>query len=287
MRSRHMKFIMLVPALLVVVVTTGYPFVSAVVLSFREWRMNRSPTPGAFVGFDNYVRGFHDRFFWNSIGVTIIFTIISVSMAVIIGLAIALLLQKSSRLNTVIKVCLIFPYAVSPVLKGYSWRFMLNPEWGVLDGLIDSLIPPLADVVWLSHPFWAQFWLATSEVWGWAPLIILMFIGALGSIPPEIFDAAQVDGATGFQLFRHVTLPLLRPVIVIITLLKIIFSLKMFDQVVTMTGGGPGRATQTLNYYVYINGFRFVDMGYAAALACLLTVLLAVCAILYVRALYR
>jgi len=114
-----------------------------------------------------------------------------------------------------------------------------------------------------------------------------MFVGALGSISPDIFEAAKVEGATNWQLFWKVTLPLLSPVIVIVTLLKTIFSLKMFDQVVSMTGGGPGRATQTLNYYVYINGFRFLDMGYAAALSYILIIALSIFAVIYVRMLYR
>jgi multiple sugar transport system permease protein len=285
-QEKNVKFLLIGPAILVVLVVTAFPLVNTFILSFREWRMDRSPTPGDFVGLANYARAIDDRFFWNSVWVTITFTVISVALSVVIGLAMALILQKPGKLNTVVKTTLIFPFAVAPALKGFSWRFMLNPSWGVYDSLIDFFLPPLSEVVWLSHPFWAQFWLAMSEVWGWAPLIALMFIGALGSISPDIFEAAKVEGASNLHLFRYVTLPLLRPVIIIITLLKTIFSLKMFDQVVTMTGGGPGRATQTLNYYVYLNGFRYIDMGYASALAYLLIVALTIFAILYVRSLY-
>lgn len=285
-KADNFKFLLLSPAVLVVAVVTAYPLVNTFILSFREWRLDRSPRPAGFVGFENYIRAFGDRFFWNSVYVTITFTVISVVLSVVLGLAMALILQKPSRMNTIVKTTLIFPFAVAPALKGFSWRFMLNPSWGVYDSMIDSVFPFMSDVVWLAHPFWAQFWLAISEVWGWAPLIALMFLGALGSISPDIFEAAKVEGANNFELFRYVTLPLLKPVIVIVTLLKTIFSLKMFDQVVTMTGGGPGRATQTLNYYVYINGFRFIDMGYASALAYLLIIALTIFAIFYVRALY-
>jgi multiple sugar transport system permease protein len=283
---KNVKFLLLTPSLLVVMAVTAYPLVNTFIISFREWRLDRSPRPADFVGLENYIRALGDRFFWNSVYVTITFTLISVVLSVVIGLAMALVLQKPSRFNTVVKTTLIFPFAVAPALKGFSWRFMLNPSWGIYDTLLDTFFPFAADVVWLSNPFWAQFWLAMSEVWGWAPLIALMFIGALGSISPAIFEAAKVEGASNFELFWNITLPLLRPVIIIITLLKTIFSLKMFDQVVTMTGGGPGRATQTLNFYVYLNGFRFIDMGYASALAYLLIIALTIFAILYVRALY-
>ncbi|RME81599.1 MAG: sugar ABC transporter permease [Caldilineae bacterium] len=285
--SRLIRFLLLAPAVIVVLAVSAFPMINTFILSFREWRLDRSPTPQGFVGFENYARAFGDRFFWNSISVTATFTVISVTMSVVLGLAFALVLQKPSRLNTFAKTLLIFPFAVAPILKGFSWRFMLNPSWGVYDTLLDALIPPARDVVWLADPFWAQFWLAVSEVWGWAPIIALMFVGALGAIPTDIFEAAKVEGASNWQLFWKVTLPLLSPVIVIITLLKTIFSLKMFDQVVSMTGGGPGRATQTLNYYVYINGFRFLDMGYASALAYILIVALTIFAVFYVRALYR
>lgn len=285
MRSKHTKFVLLAPAMLVILVTTAYPLVTAFATSFRDWRLSRSATPGDWVGLTNYERALTDSNFLNSITVTLEYTALSVALSVVLGLAMALLLQKPSRVNSVVKTLLIFPFAVSPALKGFSWRFMLNPSIGVYDAMLDTLFPPLRDVVWLGHEFWALFWLATSEVWGWAPLIALMFIGALGSISPDVFAAAKIDGASNFELFRYITLPLLKPVILIVTLLRIIFSLKMFDQVVTMTGGGPGRATQTLNYYVYQVGFRHLDMGYASALAYILVVVLSIFAFLYVKAL--
>lgn len=273
------------------------------------------------MGFDNYIRAFTDRNFLNSFFVTVNFTILSVALSVIIGLAIALLLQRQSRINTFTKTLLIFPFAVSPALKGYSFRFMLNDNYGVFDAIFDPIFSALGFIVtlgglikypafsigwepnrvnvipeisfpitnttvWLGEDFWALFWIAMSETWGWAPLIALMFIGALGSISTDIFNAAKIDGATNWEVFRHITLPLLKPVILIVTLLKTIFSLKMFDQVVTMTGGGPGRATQTINYFIYQTAFgRSLDMGYASAIAYILVVLLSIFAFFYVKVL--
>lgn len=285
MRTKSMRLTLLAPALIVITATTVYPLIVAFITSFRRWRLTQSMTPGKFIGFDNYSRIFSDAGFHNSIIVTINFVIISVGLSILIGLAMALLLQGPGKANTVIKSILIFPFAMAPALKGYSWRFMLNPEYGIYDYLLDLAFPPMADVVWLGHSFWALVMIAMSEVWGWAPIIALMFIGALGSIPTDIFEAARVDGASNLQIFWRITLPLLSPVILIVTLLKTIFSLKMFDQVVTMTGGGPGRATQTLNYYVYHTAFRTLDMGYASALAYVLVFALAILAFLYVRAL--
>jgi multiple sugar transport system permease protein len=283
MRSRYTKFVLLTPALLVVLLTTTYPLLNALITSFRDWRLNRGPLPRAWVGFDNYARAFTDDGFINSVTVTLIFTVLSVTMSLVLGLAIALLLNKPGWRYTAIKSVLFFPFAISPALKGYSWRFMLNPDYGIYSYLIGTLIPPLKNFVWLSTTADSLFWIAISEVWGWAPLMALMFIGALGAISPEINEAANLDGAGRLSTFFHITLPLLAPVLLIVTLLRVISSLKMFDQVVTLTGGGPGRSTQTLNYYVYQIGFRNLDMGYASALAIILVLVLSLFAFGYVR----
>jgi multiple sugar transport system permease protein len=287
-RSR-LKWFLLAPALLVVFLTTTYPLLSAFYFSLHRWQLSKpDQLHWGSLTLDNYIRAFSDRGFINTVGVTVEFTVISVALSLLIGLGIALVLEKPTRLHTIVKILLIFPFAVSPALKGYSWRFMLNPEYGIYDQLVDHLIPQLANVVWLGVPFWALLVLALSEVWGWAPLIALTFIGALGSISPEISEAARIDGATNFQVFRHITLPLLRPVILILTMLKTIFSLKMFDQVVTMTRGGPGDSTQTINYYIQQTGFgRSLDIGYASAMSWILVAVLAILAVLYVRFVLR
>lgn len=286
-RGKYFKYVLLGPSITILAVTALYPIIFALIVSFRDWRLARSLTPGEFVGFDNYLRAFTDERFHNSMIVTLEFVLISVPMSIILGLAMALFLQRRTRLNTFTKTLLILPFGVAPVLKGHSWRFMMDTQYGIFDKIIDTLIPPLANIVWLQEEFWALFILAVTEVWGWAPLIALMFLGALGTLNPEVLDAAKVDGANDWQAFWRVTLPLLSPLILLITLLRIISSLRMFDQVVTLTGGGPGDATQTLNYFVYESGFRFFDFGYSAALAYILTAILYFVAYFYVKSLLQ
>lgn len=282
-----LRWVLLVPALLVIGATVIYPLFSALVTSFRDWRLISSPKPGPFVGLDNYVRAFTDAGFINSLQVSAIYVLMSVSLSLVLGLCIALILSKPTRINVFARTFLIFPFAVAPLLKGFSWRFMINPEYGVYAQMIGAVIPPLKGFLWLDNGFTSLLLIAMSEVWGWAPLFALMFIGALGSIPAEITEAARVDGATGWQIFWRITLPLLAPVIYIVTLLKIISSLKMFDQVVVMTGGGPGDSTQTLYYYIYQIAFRNLDMGYASAISYLVVVVMGLFAFLYVRTLLR
>jgi multiple sugar transport system permease protein len=301
--------------------TTTYPLVYTFINSFRFWLLSR-PGQERWVGLENYARAFGDRTFLNSLIVSFNYTVLAVALSVGVGLAIALLLQKASRIHTVVKVLLIFPFAVSPALKGFSFRFMLDGSSGIYDAILDPMIrffgtvltlggliqypafqigglgigrldllpalkfPVTPETVWLGDDFWALFWLAATEVWGWAPLFALMFLGALGSIGDDIFNAARIDGANSWRIFWSITLPLLRPVILIVTLLKIISSLRMFDQVVTMTGGGPGRSTQTINHFIYETAFgRSLDMGYASALAYILVITLSIFAYIYVRTL--
>lgn len=287
MRSRWAKYWYLAPAMVILLATITYPLLSALVTSFREWQLNESFEPEGFVGFQNYQRVLTDPGFWNSVWVTLLFTVISVGLTVVIALGMALVLQGPGKLKGFTKVMLIFPFAVAPALKGFSWRFMLNEEYGIYDTIIDALLPFASGIVWLGEPLWAIFSLALTEVWGWAPLIALMFIGALGSIDQEVQEAAKVDGASGLQTFFRITLPLLAPVILIATLLKTIWSLKMVDQVVTMTGGGPGDSTETMNYYVYRQGFSFLDMGYASALAWVSVLGVAIFVVFYVRYMVR
>lgn len=314
-KSKWIVWALLSPGLLVVALTTTYPLLAALYFSFHDYRLTKSVdwaiqiSDGSLqlnlsaLTFENYLNAFTDDRFINSVVVTSWFTVISVALSVVIGLGIALLVQRGGFWHRVTKSALILPFAISPALKGYSWRFMLNENFGIFDKLVDVLIigplntligiwntlpffqisPISTSLVWLGDSFWALVMLAMSETWGWAPLIALMFVGALGSIDPYIFESARIDGANNWQVFTRITLPILRPVILIIIMLKTIFSLKMFDQVVTMTGGGPVRATQTINYYVHQVGFvRSLDIGYASAISYILVLALTLVAAGYV-----
>lgn len=277
------RIVLLAPAIIVILATTTYPMISAAITSLRDWQLIYSPNPGAWVGLQHYSDAFQDSGFINSIEVTLEFTALSVVISMVLALAMALVLYKPGRANVATRAVLILPFAVSSALKGYSWKFMMDPGYGVYSKMIGFLFPPAQGYLWFTHKWWSLLILAMSEVWGWAPLMALMFIGALSAISPEIFEAARVDGANAFTVFLHIILPLLRPILFIAMLLKIIFSLKLFDQIVTMTGGGPGDSTQTLNYYVYQTAFRDLNMGYASALAVLLVIALSVFSFVYVK----
>jgi multiple sugar transport system permease protein len=162
---------------------------------------------------------------------------------------------------------------------------MLVKGDGVLDGIITTIFPFLSDVAWLNDPGWALFWIVVPTFWAWGPLSGLMLLGALNNIPNEIFEASDLDGAGPVRTFVSITAPLLRPMLLVVSLLIALFSVAMFDLVQTMTKGGPGRATETLNYFIYRVGFAQFNIGYASAMAVILTIALSALAYVYTRAL--
>ena len=286
MHDKSLKYALVLPAAVVVFATAIYPLLRSLWISFHEWRLNRSSDIGPFVGLENYQWAFEDGDFYNALWVTINFTFWSVLLTVLLAMGMALLLIKGGWFRTSVRVLLVLPFAMSPALVGVSWRFMFNPEFGLFDAMLGWL-PGTEGTIWLADPFWAMVVLIASDVWNWAPFFCMMYIGGLGSIPVEAQEASRVDGASEWRVFFDVTLPLWMPVIMIGVILKTIFSLKMFDQVYMLTNGGPGNATQTLAHFIYFNGFKYYDMGYASAVSYVLVIPMVVLAFIYVRMVFR
>jgi multiple sugar transport system permease protein len=281
--DRTIRYLLVAPAILLVLGTTFWPVASAITTSLRDWRLKRSLVPQKWVGLDNYVFAFEEPEFWNALKVTAVFVTLDVLATVAIALGLALLLRKAGVLQSLVRAVLILPFAVSPALIGVSFRFMLNGEHGVLARFFASTFPWLSDVVWLATPGYAMAALIASDVWHWFPYLTLMFLGALAAVPKETEEAAAIDGATPFKTLTYVVLPQIKNAILVALILKTIFALKMFDQVQTLTGGGPGITTQTLAHYTYSVGFVHYDMGLASALAVILTIILVAIGMIYVR----
>ena len=284
MRDRHLKYLFVLPALFVVAATAVWPLSQSFYLSFREWKLNRARDSKplweyqydglekvAYL-FDNYLYALEDDLLWNSIRVTSIFTVASVLASVGLALGLALLLAPGGKFRLTVRTLLILPFAMSPALIGVSWRFMFQPDFGLFKAFFDVLIPPLADMDWLGDTTLAMVALVGSDVWHWTPYLTLVLIGGLATVPQDAREAAMIDGAGSWRVFMDVTLPSILPVLAVCLVLKTIFSLKMFDQVYMLTNGGPGNSTQTLAHYIYFNGFKYYNMGYASAVSYLLVI---------------
>jgi len=199
----------------------------------------------------------------------------------------AILLLRAGFGQSIVRTLIILPFAMSPALIGISWRFMLNPDYGAFARTIGAIFPFMHNVDYLASPTLAMGALISADVWHWAPYFTFMLMGGLASIPPETQEAARIDGATDWRVFWDVTLPQLAPVLAVAVILKSVFALKVFDSIVTMTAGGPGRSTTTLAYFAYHLGFRDYDFGYAAAVAYVLTAILFLLSLSYMRFAFR
>jgi multiple sugar transport system permease protein len=288
MNHRRLALILLAPAVVLVAFTTVYPMVSSFWTSFHILNLARSLDLGRFVGLENYEEAFrHDPEFWTVMRVTAVFVVIDVGLTILAALGLAILLLRAGFGQTVLRTLIILPFAMSPALIGISWRFMFNPEYGAFARTIGAVFPFMRNVDYFASPTLSMAALISSDVWHWAPYFTFMLMGGLASIPPETQEAARIDGASSWRVFRDVTLPQLAPVLVVAVILKSVFALKVFDAIVTMTAGGPGRSTTTLAFFAYHLGFRDYDFGYAAAVAYILTAILFLLSLSYMRFAFR
>ncbi len=288
LRRIPIHWLLLAPALLFVAAMALFPLAYSFVLSFREWKLARSVTPGDWVGFQNYWYLLtDDPDFLEAIQVTSVFVVSNVLVTLLVALGAALLLNRAGRINTFARVLLILPFVMSPALVGISFRFFLNGEYGIVHHLIGLALPSMVDTIWLADSTLAMVAVVAADVWHWAPYMTLVMLGGLASIPKETEEAARIDGACAWAVFRDVTLPQLLPVISVVLVLKTVFALKAFDIIYTLSNGGPGRSTQTLAYFVYETAFNYYDMGYAAAAAYILTAMLLVASGFYLRLVFR
>lgn len=273
MKDNTLKYLLVLPAILVVGLTTVWPMVESLRLSFTVGRLNKPGSLAQYVGWENYQWALlYEPAFWNSVWVTALYTVLTVVLTTFFALCLAMLLVRGGVLRSSVQTLLILPFALSPALIGVSFRFMFNPEFGLFDAFFGVMLPPLADVSWLANPTLAFAVCVLADVWGWIPFLTLVLIGGLASVPKETMEAAEVDGANSWRVFRDITLPQLKPVLAVVIILKSIFSLKTFDQVFMLTNGGPGTATQTLSHYIYFNGMKYGQIGYAASVAWLMVI---------------
>ena len=284
LRKIPAHWLLLAPALLFVLAMALFPLAYSFLLSFQEWKLVRSDAPSGWVGLQNHASLLtDDPDFLEAVRVTAVFVITNVGVTLLVALGAALLLRGAARINTFARVLLILPFVMSPALVGISFRFFLNGEYGIVHHLIGRVIPSMTDTIWLADPTLAMAAVIAADVWHWAPYMTLVMLGGLASIPKDTEEAARIDGATAWAVFRDVTLPQLLPVISVVLVLKTVFALKAFDVIYTLSNGGPGNSTKSLAYFVYETAFNYYDMGYAAAAAYVLTAVLLVASGFYLR----
>lgn len=282
--KRWKPYLLLLPTFLLVLLL-AYPALSNFYFSLWEWRV-LFPEQRTFVGLGNFARLLTAERFITSLKFTLLFTFASLSIAFCLGLSGALLLQSMGRRRRWLTAMLILPYMIAPIAVGLGWRLIWARNYGLMNYLLDALAG-IAPVSWLAQPGTAIFVVILSEAWRSFPFHLLILLAALLSIPGEVREAVRVDGASWWQEFVFVTLPLLSPAISIVLIFETVFTLRVFELVISLTGGGPGVATTPLGLLLHEYSFRFLDGGLASTLAVVLVLLGAIIALIYYKLFYR
>jgi len=267
-QERRFALALFLPALAVLVVTTTAP------LAYLAWtslmRIDLSmPWLSGFAGAGNYAKMGGDPRFWNSLALTVVYTASTVVLQVAIGLSLALLVMRIPKGAGVARIGAILPIVLAPVVVGLFWRtLVLSPDVGLVDVVTRAL--GFGSHNWLGDPQLALISVIAIHTWQWTPFAFLVILASLASLPPDVYEAARIDRASAWQRFVNITLPLIRPALVVVVIMRMMISLSAFAAIYAATGGGPGTATEILNLYAYRTSFSELNLGYGAALAMVL-----------------
>jgi multiple sugar transport system permease protein len=278
--EQRFALLLITPGLLVLLLTTTFPLAYLIWSSMQNINL-AMPFMDGFVGLDNYSAMWSDNRFWHALGLTGIYTASTVTLQIAIGLGLALLVMQIPAGQWLFRIVAILPIVLAPVVVGLFWRtLMLAPNFGMVDFVVRWL--GFEQINWLGAPTPALVSVIIIHTWQWTPFAFLVLLASLAALPPDVFEAAKIDKANAWQRFRHITLPLLRPAIVIVVIMRSMIALSAFAAIFAATGGGPGTATEILNLYAYKTSFVELNFGYGSALAVsLLVITLCVSGVLF------
>lgn len=275
------SWLFVLPTMIFLGLTALLPLLYSVYLSFFKYKINLPNSVPVFAGLENYIRMFADKTLSVSTRNTILFALVSVSLELILGLVVAMVLCSDKLWAKICTAILLIPMIMAPVAIGTNWRMMLDGTTGVINYLLGFLGIP--SINWLSNPKFAMPAVTLVNVWQLIPWVAIIAAAGLKALPGECLEAAKVDGAKNIQIFWKIVLPMISPLLIIITMLRFVDAFKVFDTVYTMTNGGPGTATEMLPNYIYKQGLKFFDAGYTAALAVVFVLIMTVVTFLFLR----
>ncbi len=259
---RALPYLLSLPALLVCIGIL-IPFFTAVYYSLLRFRLNL-PAMKGFIWFDNYINFLSDAAFWNTVKISLVYAGLTVGVELLLGLGIALLLQKPTRFNNIASILLLLPLMTAPALAALMWKLMTNPNFGILSYFVSLL--GFHDFKWASDPSTALFTVTLVDVWVYTPFIMILLLAGLRSLPKAPFEAAALDGVPRSFVFFRITLPMLLPYIITASLFRLLDSIQQFDIVYSMTQGGPGDRLMVFQVQSYLEFFQYTNVGRSAAL---------------------
>jgi multiple sugar transport system permease protein len=281
---RIYPYLSILPVLLVVALFAIYPILYALRMSVYKYLLTK-PNDHPFVGLGNFVEVINSYYFKNSIQITAVYTFFAVAGVILFGLGVAQLLNSKVKLAGPLKIVILLPWALPAVVSGLLWKWVLNADFGILNGLlmalgfIDSYIP------FLATPTLAKASLIMAFIWKEGPLVAIFFLAGLQLIPIEYYESAKIDGGGAWTIFRMIKLPLLRPVLLIVLVYETMTAILTFDTIYVMTGGGPADATALISWFAYAEIFKSLNLGHGIALAIIIAAITLVLIVLYLRTL--
>jgi multiple sugar transport system permease protein len=273
--DRNIRFLFPLPALIIALALFLYPLIELFYLSLTRWSLI-TQEPRTFIGLANFARAFtQDDHFWKAVWLMLYFALGALAGQFILGFALAMLLNREFRGESVVRMLMLFPIIATPVAMSMVWVMMLNPMMGIMNYLLSVIGLPPSD--WAASSRVVMPTLIMVDVWHWAPFMMLVLLAGLKNLPKDPYEAAMIDGASRMQIFFKITLPLMQPYIILVVILRLIQNLKVFDEIFIISRGGPMRASETLNLMIYHQAFTAMNYGYACALGLfLLLVILAI-----------
>jgi len=277
-RELLLPYLLVAPAVAVLLALSIYPLIYSVTISLQQ-----ETASGVVWSIGHFKRLASDGFFRTAMVHTFGYAVAALACEFLLGLGLALLLNRQVRGRGFFRASLLVPMMLPTVVVGVVWRLMLNPNFGAINGTLKQIGVNTESLTWTASPRLAFLAVIAVDVWQWTPFVFLVLLAGLQAIPQEPYEAALIDGSSRWQTFRHVTLPLLKPAILIVLLLRTMDLLRVFDQIFILTEGGPGFATETISLYIYRTAFRFFDFGYAAAMSFVLLGVTNVVSVVYLR----
>lgn len=277
---RLFPFLLVLPTIAILAALVVYPLLSSFYASAFEYNLSKPYLGRNFVGLGNFVTAASDPLFIESVKLTLILSAVAVGAELVLGVAVAMLLNSNLKGIGIVQTLIIIPLVLTPVVAGLTWRLIFNSSIGVANFVLTSLGLPPSE--WNAGTNTALLSVALVDIWRTMPFVAIIVLAGLQGLPSEPLEAAKVDGAGRWQAFRHITLPMLQPLIAVALLIRIIYSLQIFDTIMILTQGGPGFATEVFNVHLYKTMFRFFEVGYGSALSIVMLVItLGLCLVFY------
>ena len=273
--------VMAAPSLILIFALAIYPLLYTIFISFTELNMMTGETQ--YKGLTNYIQAFTSGEFWNSIWVTLLFTILSLVIQLPLGVLVALLLNQEFKGRWLLRSIVLVPWAVPTLVNSTLWNWIFNTQYGAANRLLMQFNLISEPLIWFDSPMRAMGVIVFADTWRMLPLYVLMMLASLQTIPQSQIEAAILDGAGAFSRFRNVILPLIKPMLLVVLVIRTMQALKVFDIIYMLTHGGPANGTMVISYYIYNQSFGFMHFSYGAALAIIVAVISTIITVLYVK----